>query len=63
MANLNILNSISIDAQGSVSIVKQGSATTTQITGGAEPSLEDIDSIMLGNYSGSTMNYSVALVD
>lgn len=38
-------------------------ANTTPITGGAEPSLTDIDSIVLGNYTGSTANYVAAFVD
>lgn len=38
-------------------------ADTTIITGGAEPSLTDIDSIVIGNYSGSTMNFLFALID
>lgn len=36
---------------------------TTKITGIAEPTLEDIDSIVLGNYSGGTMNYTVAVIN
>lgn len=38
-------------------------ADTTIITGGAEPSLTDIDSIVLGNYSGTTANYVFAVID
>ena len=38
-------------------------ADTTAITGGAEPSLTDIDSIVIGNYSGSAMNYVFAVID
>ena len=38
-------------------------ANTTIITGGAEPSLTDIDSVVIGNYSGSTMSYVFAVVD
>lgn len=38
-------------------------ADTTDITGGTEPTLEDIDHVVLGNYSGNTMNYQVALID
>jgi hypothetical protein len=38
-------------------------ADTTIITGGAEPSLTDIDSIVLGNYSGSTANYLFVCID
>lgn len=40
-----------------------GAAATTAITGGAEPSVTDIDSIILGNYSGSTLNYVFAIFD
>lgn len=38
-------------------------ANTTAITGGAEPSLTDIDSILVGNYSGSAGNYVFTIVD
>lgn len=38
-------------------------ADTTAITGGAEPSGTDIDSIVIGNYSGNTMNYVFAVID
>jgi hypothetical protein len=38
-------------------------ADTTIITGGAEPSVTDIDSIVIGNYSGVTMNYHLVLID
>lgn len=44
-------------------------ASTTAITGGTEPSgltnptWGDIDSIVMGNYSGSTVNYNVAVID
>jgi hypothetical protein len=38
-------------------------ADTTIITGGSEPSLTDIDSVVIGNYSGNTMSYHVALID
>ncbi len=38
-------------------------ANTTPITGGAEPTLTDIDSIVLGNYSGTTANYIFAVID
>lgn len=36
---------------------------TTIITGGSEPSVTDIDSIVLGNYSGTTMNFLFAVID
>lgn len=38
-------------------------ANTTLITGGSEPSMEDIDSVAIGNYSGSTLNYVFAVID
>lgn len=38
-------------------------ANTTVITGGTEPTLTDIDSILIGNYSGSTANYLFTVVD
>lgn len=38
-------------------------ADTTAITGGSEPSVADIDSIVIGNYSGNTMNYVFAVID
>ena len=38
-------------------------ANATAITGGSEPSPSDIDSIVLGNYSGTTMNFVFAVVD
>lgn len=38
-------------------------ADTTIITGGAEPTLTDIDSVVLGNYSGTTANYHFAVID
>ena len=38
-------------------------ANTTIITGGTEPTLTDIDSIVIGNYSGSTMNYLFCVID
>lgn len=38
-------------------------ANTTPITGGAEPSLTDIDSVVLGNYSGNTANFVFAVID
>jgi hypothetical protein len=38
-------------------------ADTTIITGGSEPTLTDIDSIVIGNYSGNTMNYHFAVID
>jgi hypothetical protein len=37
-------------------------ADTTKITGGSEPTLTDIDSIVIGNYSGNTMNYHFAAI-
>lgn len=38
-------------------------ANTTIMSGGAEPSLTDIDSIVIGNYSGGTGNYFLAVID
>lgn len=38
-------------------------ANTTAIAGGSEPSLTDIDSIVLGNYSGNTADFLAAFVD
>lgn len=38
-------------------------ASTTLITGGSEPTMEDIDSIALGNYTGSTLNYLFIVID
>lgn len=37
-------------------------ANTTIMDGGTEPTLSQIDSIVLGNYSGSTLNYHLVLV-
>lgn len=37
-------------------------ANTTIITGGTEPSVTDIDSVVLGNYSGGTGNYVFAVI-
>lgn len=38
-------------------------ADATKITGGSEPTLTDIDSIVIGNYSGSTINFLFAVID
>lgn len=38
-------------------------ASATAITGGSEPTPSDIDSIVIGNYSGDTMNYLLAIID
>ena len=38
-------------------------ANATLITGGTEPTMSDIDSVVLGNYSGSTANYVFAVID
>lgn len=37
-------------------------ANTTIMDGGTEPTLSQIDSIVIGNYSGSTLNYHLVLV-
>lgn len=58
-----------IKVEANVPIVLPGfdsilaAADTTAITGGTEPTMEDIDSIVIGNYSGSTMSYEFFLVD
>lgn len=38
-------------------------ANTSAITGGAEPSVAAITAIYIGNYSGNTMNWTIAVVD
>lgn len=38
-------------------------ANTTAITGGSEPTLTDIDQVVVGNYSGNTMNYLFCVID
>lgn len=38
-------------------------ASTTAITGGTEPTLEDIDSVVIGNYSGGAGKVNFAVVD
>lgn len=38
-------------------------ANATAITGGTEPTLVDIDSVVLGNYSGTPANFLFALID
>ena len=43
--------------------VMLAAADTTAITGGTEPTGTDIDSIVIGNYSGNTMNYVFAVID
>ncbi len=40
-----------------------GAASTTPIAGNSEPVVTDIDSIVLGNYSGNTMNYLFAVIN
>ena len=37
-------------------------ANTTPITGGATPSLQQIVSIYIANYSGTTLNYTISFV-
>ena len=38
-------------------------ANTTPITGGTEPTMETIDSIAIGNYTGSNVNGMLVLID
>lgn len=38
-------------------------ANSTAITGGTEPTMSDIDSIVIGNYSGASAKYLFALFD
>lgn len=38
-------------------------ANNTDITGGSEPAVVEIDHINCGNYSGSTLNFHVAVID
>lgn len=38
-------------------------ANATAITGAAEPTMSDIDSVVLGNYSGNELNYSAKFID
>jgi hypothetical protein len=38
-------------------------ADTTAITGGTEPTLTDIDSVVIGNYSGGSGNFLFAVID
>jgi hypothetical protein len=37
-------------------------ANTTDLTGGAEPTLEDVDHVNLANYSGGSADYKVVIV-
>lgn len=37
-------------------------ASTTDITGGSEPVLADIDHINVGNYSGASISYALAVI-
>ncbi len=37
-------------------------ANTTPITGGSEPVAADIKKVVLGNYSGTTMNYVLSII-
>ena len=41
----------------------RAAADATAITGAAEPTMSDIDSVLIGNYSGGAMNYHFALID
>lgn len=38
-------------------------ANSTPITGGTEPTLTDVDSVVLGNYSGGAMDFVCAFID
>ncbi len=38
-------------------------ASSSAIAGGSEPAPSDIDSIVIGNYSGDSMNYLFAVID
>ncbi len=38
-------------------------ADATPITGGTEPTMSDIDSVVLGNYTGTSANYLFAVID
>ena len=38
-------------------------ANATAIAGGAEPTMSDIDSIVVGNYSGTSANWLLAIID
>lgn len=38
-------------------------ADTTKITGGTEPTLTDIDAIVIGNYSGNSANFLFSVID
>ena len=38
-------------------------ANTSLISGGSEPTLTDLDKVVVGNYSGSDMNYRFLLID
>lgn len=44
-------------------LVGLAAANTTIITGGTQPTLTDLDKVVIGNYSGSTMNFSFAVID
>lgn len=44
-------------------LVGLAAANTTIITGGTEPTLTDLDSVVIGNYSGTTMNFTFAIPD
>jgi hypothetical protein len=38
-------------------------ASTTAISGGAEPAVAAVAKVVIGNYSGSTMNYILTIVN
>ncbi len=40
-----------------------GAASTTAITGGAEPAVTAVAKVVVGNYSGETLTYSFAVID
>ncbi len=76
MSTVRIINNLSVTLQGNEVAAKQGlaadgfsdeygilaAANTTPISGSA-PTMTDIDSIVLQNNSGTSMNYVVRIID